>query len=280
MKIKDENPYLCYNCQKIFHVKCLEGWDKKRKSQNLILSCPGCRNELPIEKWKKKLDFQENRKNVAENLNKINEYKLDINLNNKINQIKDNEIEKLKKVNKELTNYYKNLLKLITKKINEINQLFDNNMLKDILINELSVKDISDLIFKDLTNIDNFIKLKTEQKTNKLIHHQNESINFMDDNTTFDLNTTFENYGEEWENEVKLLLYITKNDINKDIYFSDNTDVVFKYNNDVSHFHDCLKELNSSNTIVIINDTKYKYNKYFRPDKEGEYNIKIKFKYN
>ena len=49
MKIKDENPYLSYNCQKIFHVKCLEGWDKKRKSQNLILSCPGCRNELPIE---------------------------------------------------------------------------------------------------------------------------------------------------------------------------------------------------------------------------------------
>ena len=71
-----------------------------------------------------------------------------------------------------------------------------------------------------------------------------------------------------------------KNDINKDIYFLDNTDVVIKGENDVSHFHDCLKALNSGNTIVIINNTKYKYNKYFRPDKEGEYNIKIKFKYN
>ena len=57
-----------------------------------------------------------------------------------------------------------------------------------------------------------YTKLKTEQKTNKLIHHQNESINFMDDNNTFDHNNTFENYGEEWENEVKLLLYITKNE--------------------------------------------------------------------
>ena len=27
--IKKEKPYLCYNCQKIFHQKCLKDWDKK-----------------------------------------------------------------------------------------------------------------------------------------------------------------------------------------------------------------------------------------------------------
>ena len=27
--IKKENPYLCYKCQKIFHDKCLKGWDKQ-----------------------------------------------------------------------------------------------------------------------------------------------------------------------------------------------------------------------------------------------------------
>ena len=270
--IKGENPYLCYNCQKIFHVKCLEEWDKKRKVQNLILSCPGCRNELPIEKWKKKLDFQESKKNVAENLNKINEYKLDINLNKKINQFKDNEIEKLKTINKDLTNYYKNLLKSITKKISEINQLFDDNILKDILIDDLTAQDIYDLTFKGLTIIDNFIKLKTEKKTNKLIHHQDESIHF--GHNSFNLL----DLGEDWENEIKLILYIEKNDINKDIYFLDNTDMVIERKNKESHFHDFLKGLNSSNTIVIINDIKYKYNKYFRPDKEGEYKIKIKFK--
>ena len=197
MNIKDENPYLCYNCQKIFHIKCLEGWDKKRKSQNLILSCPGCRNELPIEKWKKKLNFQENRKNMADNLNKINEYKLDRNLNNKIKQLKDNEIEKLKNINKELTDYYKNLLKTILTKINEINQLIDNNILKDILINDLSTKDNCDLIFKGLTYISNFIKLKKEIKTNKLIHHQNELIEFYDCNNHFDLL----DFGGDWKNK-------------------------------------------------------------------------------
>ena len=63
-----------------------------------------------------------------------------------------------------MTNYYKNLLKSITKKISEINQLFDDNILKDILIDDLTAQDIYDLTFKGLTNIDNFIKLKTEIK--------------------------------------------------------------------------------------------------------------------
>jgi hypothetical protein len=29
--IKNENPYLCYKCQNIFHEKCLKEWDKKCK---------------------------------------------------------------------------------------------------------------------------------------------------------------------------------------------------------------------------------------------------------
>ena len=141
---------------------------------------------------------------MADNLNKINEYKLDRNLNNKIKQLKDNEIEKLKNINKELPDYYKNLLKTILTKINEINQLIDNNILKDILINDLSTKDNCDSIFKGLTYISNFIKLKKEIKTNKLIHHQNELIEFGSNH--FDLL----DFGEDWKNEVKLLLYIEK----------------------------------------------------------------------
>ena len=38
-----------------------------------------------------------------------------------------------------------------------------------------------------------------------------------------------------------------------------------------------MKELNESNTKVYINDKEIKYTKYFRPTKEGIYNIKIKF---
>ena len=43
---------------------------------------------------------------------------------------------------------------------------------------------------------------------------------------------------------------------------------------------DNLKELNEGNTELSINNKKYKYSKYFIPDKEGEYNIKLKFKKN
>ena len=73
--IKNENPYLCYKCQNIFHEKCLKDWDNKCKLQNKILECPTCRNKSPIEKWNKKLYYEDNRIDIAILLNKINEYK-------------------------------------------------------------------------------------------------------------------------------------------------------------------------------------------------------------
>jgi len=67
-------------------------------------------------------------------------------------------------------------------------------------------------------------------------------------------------------NEVNLKVKIEKEDINKDIYFLDNTE-----------HHDNLKELNELNTEIFINNIKYKYKKSFKPEKEGLYEIKIKF---
>ena len=65
-------------------------------------------------------------------------------------------------------------------------------------------------------------------------------------------------------NEIDILIKIDKEDVNKKIYFLDN-------------YHDNLKELNELNTELYINGKIYKYNKYFIPDKEGEYSIKLKF---
>ena len=96
MIIKNENPYLCYQCQKIFHVKCLDNWDKKCKQENKKIFCPNCRNELPRENWNKKIDFEGNRKDNANLMNRINEYKLNNNMNNNINLIKDKKINELK----------------------------------------------------------------------------------------------------------------------------------------------------------------------------------------
>ena len=70
--IKDENPLFCYVCQKIFHHKCLENWEKQQKEKNKKLSCPNCRNELPLNKWKEKLDFKETRENDANIMSQMN----------------------------------------------------------------------------------------------------------------------------------------------------------------------------------------------------------------
>ena len=34
MKIKNEKPYFCYKCQKLYHDNCLKEWDKARKSMH------------------------------------------------------------------------------------------------------------------------------------------------------------------------------------------------------------------------------------------------------
>ena len=74
--IKNQKPYFCYKCQKIFHEKCLKDWDNKCKLQNKNLECPNCRNKLSLENWNRKLDYEDNRVDKANLLNKINEYKL------------------------------------------------------------------------------------------------------------------------------------------------------------------------------------------------------------
>ena len=65
-------------------------------------------------------------------------------------------------------------------------------------------------------------------------------------------------------NEINIKLEILKDDINKIIYFLDNTKK-----------HDNLKELNENNVKLYINEKEYKYTKCFKPDKEGIYKIKL-----
>ena len=83
---------------------------------------------------------------------------------------------------------------------------------------------------------------------------------------------------KEIENEIDIKLKINKNDINKEIYFLDNIDII-DINGNI-HPHNNLKELNEINSKIYINDKEEKYKKYFIPEKEGEYNIKLKFNIN
>ena len=119
--IKHENPLFCYICQKIFHFKCLEGWSIQKQKNNEKLKCPYCNKELPLEQWKQKLDFEENRKNDAEIFNQL-----------KLNNIIKNEIfEKFKEY--KVKTY--RIFITIMNKINEFNILVNNNNINNKNIN-------------------------------------------------------------------------------------------------------------------------------------------------
>ena len=81
------------------------------------------------------------------------------------------------------------------------------------------------------------------------------------------------------ENKIEITLKIEKNDVNKEIYFLDNTNKS-KEDNFNKNPHCYLQELNNENTELLINEVKYKYQKYFTPSEEGNYIIKLKFKNN
>ena len=129
--IKNEKPLFCYTCQKLFHHKCLKNWDKQRKVNNKVLTCPICQETVPLEKWREKLDFEENRKNITELMKKFNSLKIE--------NIKQNEIiQKYSQNLRKVLNLFINLLN----KINELHTLVrpNNNMKLKNLINQLQSK--------------------------------------------------------------------------------------------------------------------------------------------
>ena len=77
------------------------------------------------------------------------------------------------------------------------------------------------------------------------------------------------------KNEIRMIIKIDNNDVNKEVYFLDNSN--YKDKEKKKHFHDYLKELNELNTELYIDGIKYKYTKCFKFS-EGEHNIKLKIK--
>ena len=56
-------------------------------------------NELPLNQWKRKLDYEENRKNEIEEIYLLNQYRLQCNLISNINLINEKKINLLKAEN-------------------------------------------------------------------------------------------------------------------------------------------------------------------------------------
>ena len=169
MNIKDENPFLCYKCQKIFHQECLKKWDKTRKLQNQALCCPICRNILPLEKWNIKIGYKEIRKQVAEYLN---EESINNNIDNIINKMQQNKIRELMEEMKDMKEKYNKFIELtkeayknIIVQINKINSLFETNPIKiEENLQNPQINDLSNSIIKNLEMIYNSIQLKLKEK--------------------------------------------------------------------------------------------------------------------
>ena len=192
MIIKNENPYFCYNCQKIFHEKCLKDWDRACKSQHKDLTCPNCRNVSVIENWRKKLDYEENRKQIADLINKINENKL----NNKMNIIRDKKIKELKEKNMKQHDLIKYYEKYIEKTIeifkhilNEINiihfilKMKNNKKLDDLIVmyplnfQNLKIDEIFEEINEELKHFKIYFAHKLKLDINEIIINYNKMIN-------------------------------------------------------------------------------------------------------
>ena len=168
--IKNENPFFCYRCQNIFHEKCLKDWDRTCKAQHKNLTCPNCRNELSIEKWKRKVNYEANRKEEGNVMNIIN------GLNEKI--AKQNElIQKYEIYIKKTIEIFKNNLDVI----NSIHQLINfekNDKLNKIInkfplnITTLKIDDVYDIINEELKKFKSYLL----HKKNKIINNNKMEI--------------------------------------------------------------------------------------------------------
>ena len=159
--------------------------------------------------------------------------------------------------------------------------IMEINNINDILISYGIIKDINNknLIYTGNINSNYQFCPIFNLTNNKLIGIHKNKLNY------YNTGIFFKNICKEYRlrkkydvlNEISISVNIVNEDINKEIYFLDNG---YKDNN-IEYFElNHLKELNALNTALYINNKQYEYKKYFIPDKEGEYQIKIKFNIN
>jgi len=165
--IKYENPFLCYECQKIFHHSCLEKWNERAKSLGKELSCPNCRHELSFDKWKVLLNYDENRTKDAQFMNQMGKA---------FNQ-------------NEFTKQSMNLFNIILNKLNGIHSLIENqknyklsNLIQEFQYNSFNsnITEISTAIIEELDLLEEFllnlrkgiVKEEKEEKEEKIYKNE------------------------------------------------------------------------------------------------------------
>ena len=199
--IKKEASLFCYRCQKICHEKCLSEWDKKMQIKNKELECPLCKYKLPLEKWNKILNYEENRGNDALILNKINNYELNNKLRND-NMYKNELFEQSKEKTLEGFKKIFNKIKIIQSLIKiEIDNKLNNIINIKEINNNLDINTLSNIVYEELEKIEYNIKNK-ENSNNK-----NEVDGLENKNNNKLKNENEKEKIKEYRNEINLIYY-------------------------------------------------------------------------
>ena len=141
--------------------------------QQNIFSCPTCRNNTPIENWNKKCDYEENRKEMGNLMDKINELK-----ENKIQQF--NIIKKYSKYIEKTFKVFKNILFQINS-LHFMLKMTENNNLNNIInsfplnLDNLELNVISNTINFELEQFK--IYLMTVKQSNLNMANPNIKVN-------------------------------------------------------------------------------------------------------
>lgn len=190
--IENENPFFCYQCQNIFHEKCLKDFDKKCKLENKDFVCPTCRDKLSIEEWKKKLDFEDNKNEYGDLLEQIKQNKFIVGIYNLLMKKKTKKIREINKKNKELNEHLKtfkekigNILLNILKKVDFFNSLIkmsDNNDLNNLInifpLNyENKLDDISNAINDKFEKLKDYINTIIKKLKDNIIKNNSSKYN-------------------------------------------------------------------------------------------------------
>ena len=125
--IENDKPLICYQCQRLFHRKCLERWNEECIAKNKKLNCPICKFELPLDEWKEKVNYEDERKNEANIMKELNQNKFEQNMTNNINMITMTKYNDLKKIYANNIVNNNNIYTAIVNKIRETNLLMYNN---------------------------------------------------------------------------------------------------------------------------------------------------------
>ena len=153
----------------------------------------------------------------------------------------------------------------------------DNILVSYGIINEICGKDI-----KYSVNINRNIKdnIILNLNNNKIIGMLiDKSKNYNEGTFINDLIDQFIYKNKNIFSNINIMINIDKREVNKNIYFLDN----YYYDknwNKIEDKHEHLEELDENNTELYINGNKRKFEKYFIPEKEGEYIIDLKFNKN